>query len=187
MNKKTFWLTIIIGMLLIPSVLVMGYPHRNEWLRRGLEYAANQSAREFFAGSIRLSHVEIDRKFILRIAHAEAKLKTKKGRAPVEIRSIESLNPITDYLFGKPVRFAFSGARAVDSPYDGIEGTAVSRLGENWSFELDAKIRSFGLEDLEWFDPENLAGSSGRLTGTLRFKNDYTEKPEFRIDRKSVV
>jgi hypothetical protein len=63
-----------------------------------------------------------------------------------------------------------------------MAGTAVMTAGENWSFELEAEIRSMGLEDLEWFDPENLAGSSGLMRGTLRIKNDYTEVQQFRAE-----
>jgi hypothetical protein len=152
------------------------------FLRLGLEWAMNESAREFFSGSIRLQSVSLKRDLRLAIRGFQGNLKTRKDPVPVEIRFIESQDPVTDYLFGGAVRYRFEGARPSASKYRGLEGIAVSRLGKNWSFELESRVREIGIEDIEWVNPENLRGSTGKIMGRLGLKAGLAESPSLSID-----
>ena len=162
--------------------LLAAWPQRQEILRRALEIAVNRSAGEFFEGPVRLKSAALKRNWRLSVTGFEGRLKTRKEPVPMEINRIESLDPLTYYLFGAPVRFAFEGVRPAKSPYRGLEGVAWTSLGPNGTFELEGHVREMGLEDIEWINPENLHGSTGKMAGMIRVKAGAHTAPYFSLD-----
>ncbi|MDD5217350.1 MAG: hypothetical protein PHN49_01835 [Candidatus Omnitrophica bacterium] len=150
-------------------------------LRAMLQYSANASTREYFAGSIRLSTVHLDQTLRLHMLHAEGYLQTRAGPVKIQIRSMDSLDPVTHLLFQKAFRFHFEGAKPAVSPREGLQGNAVVVTGRKGFVELTSDVVGMNLEDITWFNPENLAGSSGRMTGTITFKTTYQEETSFRM------
>lgn len=151
-------------------------------LRSAAEAVITAGSREFLEGPVRLKRVSVDRRARIAVEELEGNLKTKKEPVPVKVNRIVSENSLLNYLFGKPVRYRFEGARPASSRYRGLEGLAVSQLGKSGVFELSASIREMDLGDITWMNPENLRGSSGRMVGSLFVRVGPEITPVFRME-----
>jgi hypothetical protein len=180
MKKKELFRLFIFSLVLMTAF--EGYTNRNEIVRWTAQSLLNHSTREFFENSARIKHAFLTHDLRLSLSELSAKLKTKNAPIPVEMARIESRDSLFNLLIGKTVRFDFTGVRPVRSQYRGLEGTAVFKAGSHWSFELESHVREMGLEDIEWVNPENLHGSTGKMIGLLRIKAAFDADPSFQLE-----
>ncbi|MBI4115514.1 MAG: hypothetical protein HY447_02955 [Candidatus Omnitrophica bacterium] len=136
-----------------------------------LELSLNRNLHEFFGGSIRVGKFNLDKHFKINIQELTGSLQSEAGPVPLEILSIESINPITDILWNKGLVLNFEGAQVRNSKYQGIKGVLQVKGGDEGSLDLKADVQGVGLEELEWLNPENLSGSSGEMKGEIMLEN----------------
>jgi len=133
------------------------------------ENLINRNARVFFEDSIRIEKVTIDRDFKIRLQGITGSFKTRQGPVALEIRSIESREPLYSLLGTKPVYFVFEGARPKGSPRSGLFGEISITAGKDWCVETSADFGNTDLEDLRWLDSQDLDGAYGAMNGKFTF------------------
>ncbi|HNX68607.1 MAG TPA: hypothetical protein PLL75_07465 [Candidatus Omnitrophota bacterium] len=165
MKKRTNVGFAILGIL---TILVLGIVlHFSIIARAAATEILNRSAKDFFDHSIRIRKVTLDPHFKLHIFGITGNFKAKQGPVPVEIRFLESLDPLYFLLGSRPVRFVFAGVRPKGSVHGGVLGHCVVRGGKNWRIEFTADLGRTDLSDFVWLDPSNLGGATGAVKGTL--------------------
>lgn len=152
-------------------------PRLPEWERKGLEWAANKAAYEFFEGSLRLEKAGVNKQMKLMVTNIRAELKTNEGKVPFQIENLVSDEPLTHFLRNRPVTFRFKGLRTAASQYEGAEGLVTVLGGKDGYVDFRSEVKSLGLEDLTWLNPDNLDGSTGRMTGHMTFRSDARQDP----------
>lgn len=165
-------------------ILFCGFtlPPFREIERQAFESVLNTALRDYFAGTLKVGRAHISRDLRLQLTGIQGELVTRERPVAIELQTIESVEPLYHLLFLKPVHFAFAGLKPSGSPHPGVSGKAMATAGWKWNFTLEANVESLGLEDIIWVNPESLAGSSGRMIGTLEVKADYTGHSEFKIE-----
>jgi len=166
------------------AVLLCGFtvPPFHEVERRAFESVLNTALRDYFAGTLKVGRAHLGRDFRLQLSEVEGELVTRERPVAIRLQTLESVEPLYRLLFLKPVHFAFTGLKPAGSPHPGVSGKAQAKPGWKWDFMLEANIESLGLEDIVWVNPDSLAGSSGRMIGTLEVKADYTGHSEFKME-----
>jgi hypothetical protein len=183
MKKNSSLLFIALVFLLATLGLVLwGFPQLPGLERNLLEKLANQSTKEYFDNSLRIEKVSLDRHFKVHLTGITAKLKTRQDPAPLEIRSLESQDSLLLLITPKPVRFIFEGFRPQGSSRPGLSGTFMIRGGKTGSFECSADFGKTDLGDWQWLDPQNLSGATGAMKGSLTFRQNFGQEPEFTMD-----
>jgi len=183
MRKKNLWLRVWAFIFLAMLGLALwAIPRLPELERSFLEQQLNRSAQEYFAGSLRIDNVVLNRHLKVRLGFLTGKLQTRQGPVPLEIKSLESLDPLSFFLTRKPVRFVFEGLRPQGSSRLGISGAFIMSVGKASGFEFNANFGSTDLEDLQWLDPKNLGGVTGAMKGSLTFRQTAGQEPELHID-----
>jgi hypothetical protein len=180
MKQKVFFVLLLV--LLILGTTLWAVPHLPGLERDLVEHLANRSAKEYFDNSLRIEKVSLDRHFKIRLAGITGKLKTRKGPVPLEVKSLESQDPLFSLLIQKPVRFIFEGIRPQISSRMGLSGNFIMQTGPASRFELTADLGKTGLEDWQWLDPQNLGGATGAMRGSLTFRQISGQEPEFNMD-----
>jgi hypothetical protein len=180
MKKRTFFILLSAAMLV--GFVLWALP-RIPGLERDLaERLANDAAREYFAGSIRVEKVSLGRHFKVRLTGITGQLQTRQGPVPLEIRSLESQDTLFLFFTQKPVRFIFEGIRPQISSRKGISGNFIIQTGLAPRFELTADLGKTSLEDWQWLDPQNLGGATGAMQGSLTFRQVSGREPEFSMN-----
>ncbi len=166
------------------TVLLCGFTVQpfHEMERRAFESVLNTALRDYFAGTLKVETAHIGRDFRLQLTNIRGELVTRERPVAIELRTMTSIEPLYRLIFLKPVRFTFEGLKPSGSSHPGVSGAALVTPGWKWAFTLEATIESLGLEDLVWVNPDSLAGSSGRMIGTLEVKADYTGHSEFKME-----
>jgi len=182
MIKKTSRALFLIFALAVLGLTLWTVPRLPELERNVLERLANSSTKEFFAGSLRIEKVSLDRHLKIRLSGITGKLQTRQGPVPLEVKSLESQDSLGLLLFQKPVRFAFEGIRPQISSRPGISGIFITQTGPASRFELTSDLGRTGLEDWQWLDPQNLGGATGAMQGSLTFRLIPGREPEFTLD-----
>jgi hypothetical protein len=186
MKKKLFPFLVFLSFLIAILCLALWIlPRLPEIERSLLERQLNRVSQELFAGSIRVQGVTLNRQLRARITELSGKLQTRQGPVPLEIRFIESLDPLSFFLTKKPVRFIFEGFRPEKSPRTGVSGTFTIDASSASNFEFTADFGSSDLKDWQWLDPQNLSGATGATKGSLTFRQAAGKDPEFQIDIES--
>jgi hypothetical protein len=180
MKKRTFFTLFFAAALL--ALILWVLPRLPGLERDLLEQLANRSTKEYFAGSIRIEKVSLDRHFRIRLTGITGKLQTRQGPVPLAIKSLESQDPLFLFIFQKPVRFLFEGIRPEISSRMGISGNFMIQTGPASRFELNSDLGKTGLEDWQWLDPQDLGGATGSLKGSLTFRQIAGQEPEFTLD-----
>jgi hypothetical protein len=184
MMKKTVFSFLLwtILVLSLSGLALWVIPRLPELERDFLERQLNRSAKEYFDGSLHIDEVALNRHLKVRLTHLTGKLQARQGPVPLEIKSLEFVDPLSFFLTHKPVRFAFEGLRPQGSSRMGISGTFMIDTGSVSRFEFAADFGSSDLEDWQWLDPQNLSGATGAMKGTLTFRQTAGKEPEFRMD-----
>ena len=182
MGKKTLS---IVFLTLLATTLGMAFwalPKLPDLERNILEQLANRASRQYFDDSLRIHKATLDRHFKLHIERITGRLKTRQGSVPLEIRSLDSQDPLFLFIIQKPVRFIFEGIRPQGSSRDGISGTSVIQSGPTSRFEFIADFSKTALDDWQWLDSQNLGGATGAIKGNLTFRQVSGRGPEFIMD-----
>lgn len=140
--------------------------------RRLLESVLNQNTKKFFAGSIRVGEARLDRRLKIHIEHLRGRLLSGTGPVALEIQSIESQGPVTDFFLKQGLVLVFKGFRPGQSQHGGIQGTSHLRGGREGFIDLRAEVDGLDLHEIEWLNPENLSGATGELRGEMTFRSD---------------
>ncbi len=177
MKAQKFYLIPLFLVLALAAAFAWSRPRFPEWERRVMEWGANKAAYEFFQGSIRLEKAGVNRQMKLSIENIRAELKTREGKAPIRIRSLVSEEPVTFFLMNRPVKFRFEGLKTETSSYDGVQGEMTLKGGKDGFLDFRSEVKSLGLEDITFLNPDNLSGSTGKMTGTLTFHSDARQDP----------
>lgn len=177
MTLKKFSFLFLASILFLTAVFLTLRPRLPEWERQFLEWAANKAAYEYFEGSLRLEKAGVDRHMKLSVTNIRAQLKTREGSVPFQIESLISEEPLTHFARNLPVRFRFQGLRTAASQYEGAEGLLTVLGGKDGYVDFRSEVKSLGLEDLTWLNPDNLEGSTGRMTGHMTFRSDARQDP----------
>lgn len=182
MPKKTRLLLFIILFVSLPGLILSFLPRLPSLERDLVESLANRSSKEYFADSVRIEKVSLDRHLRIRLAGISGKLQTRQGPVPLAIKSLESQDSLFLFLSQKPVHFIFEGIRPQISSRVGISGNLMIQTGPASRFELNADLGKTGLEDWQWLDPQNLGGATGTMKGNLTFRQVLGREPEFSLD-----
>lgn len=182
MKKKHFLFASIIFLLSILGLTLWILPRLPELERDIVERLANRSAQEYFADSIHVEKIALDRHLKIRLTGITGKLQTRRGPVPLEVKSLESQDSLFLFISQKPVRFIFEGMRPQGSSRPGMSGNFVTQTGLASRFELAADLGKTGLEDWQWLDPQNLGGATGAMKGALTFRQTFGQEPEFSMD-----
>ena len=141
-----------------------------------LELGLNQTARDFFAGTIRIDQAEWKPGPAIHLKNLKGKLQTSNQPVAIEIQAIESQASIFDYFSNAGLILKFKGARPTESSRKGLDGIIAIRGGKGGFFELRAETNQMDLEDLVWVNPENLSGSQGDLKGEIAIRQNANEE-----------
>ncbi len=183
MKKRRLFLFISLTFLwAILGLALWGLPRLPGLERDLLQRLANRSAKEYFADSIRIEKVFLDSHLKIHLTGITGKLKNRKSPIPLEIGSLESQDSLLLLIATKPVRFIFTGVRPQGSSRPGFSGMVMIRTGTALRFECSADFGKTDLEDWQWLDPQNLAGATGAMKGTLTFRQTFGQEPEFGMD-----
>lgn len=177
MNVKKFSFILLFLVLAAAGAFRAMLPHLPEWERKLLEWGANKAAYEYFEGSLRLEKAGVNRQMKLIVTNIRAELKTNEGKVPFQIENLVSEEPLTHFLRNRPVTFRFTGLRTAASQYTGAEGFLTVLGGKDGYVDFRSEVKELGLEDLTWLNPDNLEGSTGRMTGHLTFRSDARQDP----------
>lgn len=182
MKKKIFLFIFLLFLVAILELVLWGVPRLPALERDLLQQLANRSAREFFNDSLRIEKVSLDRRFRIHLTGITGKLKTRQNPVPLEIRSLESQNPLFFLILQKSVHFIFEGLRPQGSSRPGISGNFLVMTGAASRFECSADFGKTDLADWQWLDPQNLGGATGAMKGNLTFRQVFGREPEFEMD-----
>jgi len=180
-NKKTLIILFILFLVIGTSILWV-LPRLPGLERDLVERLANNASKEYFADSVRIEKVSLDRHFKIHLTGITGKLKTRQSPVPLEIRSVKSQDSLFLLITQKPVRFIFEGLRPQGSSRAGISGTSLIQTGKTGGFECSADFGKADLEDLQWLDPQNLGGATGAMKGSLTFRQTFGQEPVFSMD-----
>lgn len=182
MGKKAFLIIAIILFVLILGLVLGLLPRLPALERASIEKLVNRSTQEYFANSVRIEKVSLDRHFKIRLTGITGKLQTRQGPVPLAVKSLESQDSLFLFILQRPVRFLFEGIRPEASSRTGISGNFLFQTGPAARFELTSDLGKTGLEDWQWLDPQNLGGATGDMKGTLTFRQIPGREPEFSLD-----
>ncbi len=177
MNLRKFAFILLFLVLAAAAVCWTAIPRLPEWERKGLEWAANKAAYEYFEGSLRLEKAGVNKQMKLNVTNIRAELKTADGKVPFQIENLVSEDPLTHFLRNRPVTFRFTGLRTAASQYKGAEGVLTVLGGKEGYVDFRSEVKELGLEDITWLNPDNLEGSTGRMTGHMTFRSDARQDP----------
>lgn len=151
-------------------VLAIAWTKRNEWIPPLIEKWADQTQAAFLKDTLEIEGFNLKNDLRVSIAAIRGTWQTEKGGFPFEVNDVELTDPLTHFIFKKPVHITFKQFRPETSVYPGLEGK-ITLLGDKaGTFELDAVFLGLYLEELTAFNPEILKGSSGKLTGRFHVK-----------------
>ena len=177
MKRRTFFRAASGGLLLGLIIFFCFQLPRIECLV--VERLVNQGARLFFADSIRIEEVTIDRGFRIRLRGITGAFQARQGPVPLEVKSFESRDPLWLFLGPRPVRFFFEGARPQGSSRGGLLGDLSVSGGKEWRIEAAVDFKNTDLEDLRWLDPQDLDGANGAMSGKLTCVQIAGHEPVF--------
>lgn len=139
-------------------------------LRHSLQYLLNRGNDAFFSGSVRVQKAGFDPGLRFRIEKLGGKLNTDIGPVPFEIPLLVSEGPVTDLVLPGGLLFRFEGFRLKNAIRPGVSGTLRLTGGPGGGAELRAEVKSIGLEDIDWLNPDNLKDATGEMKGEFIFK-----------------
>ena len=173
--------------LLFPVLAVAGITafllaQHPRWGRPLVESCLNAGTKEFFEGSLRVGGFRLDRRLRIHLEGLQGNLRSEAGPIPLKIRSLESEGSVSEIFSKKGLEFSFEGFGPRDSGLRGISGRAFFKAGKDWFFNLLLDIQELDLHEIEWVNPENLSGASGKVRGNLEFGADARGKIESRGD-----
>ncbi len=168
-------------LLITPLLFGFGRPQADELERRVLQSALNTALRDIFSGTLKIQGTHLSRNLRLRLSGLSGELVTQERPVRIELPGLESDDPLYYFLIFKPVHFHFSGLKPSGNDSSGISGKAIAVAGLKWTFEITSRIENFGLEEIAWVNPDSLSGSSGRMTGDLKLKADFSGHSEFNL------
>lgn len=174
---KKFFFSLLVSLAALGLTLYILSPRLPGWGQSLMEYAANKASYEFFEGSLRLGKAGVDRHMKLTIEGVRAELKTRDGKVPFHVEKVVSEDSLWGFVTGKPVHFRFTGLRTAASRYEGAEGLVTVLGGKDGYVDFRSEVKSLGLEDLTWINPDSLEGSTGRMTGSITFRSDARQDP----------
>lgn len=174
--KKEIRLSLTLAGLFL-ALILLSHSVLERWI---FELVLNQSAGDFFHGSLRAGSVRLDRHLKIHVGRLQGKLQTETGPFPLEVRQLESQAPLSDVFFSpNGLLVSFEGIRPQDSKREGIRGIARLRGGRKWFFELRAEVEALDLEELKRLSLENWGGSTGEMKGKIVFLTGAQEKSLF--------
>lgn len=173
LRRKRIVFILFIAFLSAAGVFV--WRRHDSMVEAGLEAWLNQAAAPYFQGSLELEGLNLDASLKLHIEKLTGDWKAPEGSFPIEIHRIVLKEPVTDFLFQKPVRIDFERLRPQGSSNEGVRGRVIFNEGAKGAFELKADLTGLGLEEITRLDPVNLKGASGTLSGSLVFKTGGAE------------
>ncbi len=183
MNRRNpLRLTIALIILIILGFSLWVMPRLPGMERDLLEQAVNHYTQEYFAGSIHIEKVTLDRHGKIRIEGITGRLQTRQGPVPLNIYAIASRETLFSLITGKPVHFTIEGLRPQNSSRSGISGTCAIQTRPVLCFEIAADFGSTDLEDWQWIDPQNLGGATGAMKGALTFSQTLGQEPAFSMN-----
>jgi hypothetical protein len=162
-------------------ILTLIFIYHRTLEHRLIESILNHSTQEIFANTIKIQHVELDSKLRLFIRGLTGMLKTEDGPEAIQVDAIQSTNSLLCIFAPQGVQFKFSGARPVNASEASIDGAFVSRVGADGFSELTANIRELDLKTIQWVNPDNLAGSTGKMQGVLQLRNKANGESYFSL------
>ncbi len=174
------WPASILGAALI--CLAFSPPRGNELFRIGIESLLNTSARDFFAGTLKLRKASLSNDFKLKLENLHGEITTTEKPITLSIDSIVAKNPLYRLLLLQPVEFYFRGLKPAGSLQPGLMGTLHFQPGWHWRIKVETTLESLGLEEIIWINPASLAGSSGQLQGHLVLSQTAMGQSEFTMD-----
>ncbi len=139
----------------------------------------NAGARDFFAGTLRVEHARIDQTLRLRIEGVHGEIATPEKPVVLALDTLTTREPLWRLLLLKPVTFEFSGLKPSGSLSDGLSGTLVYTPGWHGSLEARVAVQNLNLAEIVWVNPDNLAGSSGRLEGEIYLRQTASAESDF--------
>lgn len=181
MPKRSF-LKIVVAVLFILfliTTLLIGFRHMI--LRNVFEALLNQSTQDFFAGSLQIDSVRLDPQLRIHIRGLKGNLQADSGPVPIEIQSLDSENAFFYLLTREGLVLRLEGFRPKNSLREGLHGICRLGGGFDWFLDLQLQVASLDFEDVIWFNPEYLSGSSGLIQGELHLKTAREKEPEFRV------
>lgn len=180
MRRKVFFRLLGGGLFIVLIILTVSQWREIE--RSVIQDLINRAARPFFADSIRIEKTAIDRGFRIRLWGIKGAFQARQGPVPLEIKVLESKDPLFLLLRSRPVRFIFEGVRPQGSPREGLLGEFSIMGGKDWRFKTLVDFKNTDLEDLRWLDPQNLGGASGAMRGTLSCVQVAGHDPVFNLN-----
>ncbi|OGW81847.1 MAG: hypothetical protein A2Z83_08375 [Omnitrophica bacterium GWA2_52_8] len=152
---------------------------RNLWLERVLEAYVNHTQQLFFADTLDISGVTLERSLHFKIPKVTGQYQTHEGPFAFEIHDIESVNSLADFLKGRALEILFGSLRPLGSELPGIAGRVVLKDPLAPVMEITGQFSGLDLKELEVLNPDNLAGASGFFTGHFVIKTNFAGKDTF--------
>lgn len=111
----------------------------------------------------------IDTQTFLRLNNITGSFPAQDKSVPFSITSAYSALPIKKILSAPSAAFPFSGFHFAADDQAVINGELRFFNGPQARLEVDSAIQNLDLSYLEWVNPENLKGMSGKTDGALHF------------------
>ncbi len=162
---KKFFLICFILFALAGTFLFL---RRESLLRASLEYFLNGITVEpIQKGSVKVGRAWLDRGFKFNLENIRLGILSEKGANTLLIGRVYTNESILKVYRAGGVPFSVEGVKFAASPYEGLRGHGTVRAGRDWMFRFDSHIDALGLEEMDWLNPENLSGTTGRIAGTF--------------------
>lgn len=175
----------IILLLLILGGVGLGlaalWLNRNEILQPRLEQWLNQTQSSYFQNTLQIEGFDLKKDLGVSIAKIRGTWQMGQGGFPFEIDDVTIKDPVTNFIFKKPVEITFEQFRPQTSTYLGMKGKLILANNKDGTFELETAFEELYLEELTNFNPKVLRGSSGKVVGTFYLKSQKSGQQQIKL------
>lgn len=175
-------LRIILLLLILGGVgLAALWLNRNEILQPRLEQWLNQTQSSYFQNTLQIEGFDLKKDLGVSIAKIRGTWQMGQGGFPFEINDVTIKDPVTNFIFKKPVEITFEQFRPQTSTYLGMKGKLILANNKDGTFELETAFEELYLEELTNFNPKVLRGSSGKVVGTFYLKSQKSGQQQIKL------
>ncbi len=168
-------------LLLVLAVLALVCIKRNQILQPFLEKWINRTQSIHFDNSLKIEGFHLNPDLRVSIDKIHGTWQTKEGGFPFEIVGVAMTDPVTNFIFKKPVHITFQQFRPKASTHPGLTGKITLLNDKAETFELQTALNGLYLEELTAFNPDMLKDTTGNMIGSFYMKGQKSGEQELKL------
>jgi hypothetical protein len=177
--KKRYLLLILMAVTLVTGLTL--WPKRNAFIEKQIENWVNHEYQAFLNNSFTIEGFHLNKDLSISIDYLRGKWLLEEEAFPFELYQLEILQPITDFLFAKPVTVRFEQLGAQNKKSKGVKGTVLLYNDKVGTFELRADFEEVYLQEYTLLNRDNLEHATGRVEGNVFVKGDAKQTESFQL------